>query len=443
HVVAKEENVGRYVVVEQATGKVVNVILLDPSSDWFPPQGHIVVPAGNASPGEDIWDGKKFKKAPKEEKKPESSSVKSDGNDVAELMASEDFSILPGDMVAVTDQGLTLRKTNKPYDRSIVGVVSTDPGIVLGRAENGRNVPVALTGRVSLKVSVENGPIVSGDAITSSSKPGVGMKATKPGRVVGIALEPYDTQADVAGKITILINPHWYGDYSNLGYSPSTPLGASQLTAQQGTDPNAPTPLTLESLATRVDSIEARVFALELKLDDAGSLATSPQPPPYEGEGAGGEVGFLASVKTAFETLGAKIQDGILEVKQLITRKLAIEQSKTETIDNTIGEGVILAGATSATIQAPAIGAYDKVFVSPDKPIAMGIIARAPGEGFTVGIAEPAIEDLYFDWWIVGVKIINDQANLDALISNATTTDLGVSATTTEPNATSTVDSAN
>jgi len=65
-------------------------------------------------------------------------------------------------------------------------------------------VPVALTGRVPVKVSSENGPIYKGDYLTSSSVAGVAMKATKPGQVLGKALEDFTTSG--TGKVNAFVN---------------------------------------------------------------------------------------------------------------------------------------------------------------------------------------------------------------------------------------------
>ena len=65
---------------------------------------------------------------------------------------------------------------------------------------------MAAVGRVPVKVSLENGPIRVGDPLTSSSKPGVAMRATKAGKIVGYALE--DAQQD--GKILIWLQPGTY-----------------------------------------------------------------------------------------------------------------------------------------------------------------------------------------------------------------------------------------
>ncbi len=76
----------------------------------------------------------------------------------------------------------------------IVGVISTDPGLLLGGFGASELVeyekrPVALKGRVPVVVNFEGGDIAPGDRIALSSVPGVGTRATTSGRVVGFALE--------------------------------------------------------------------------------------------------------------------------------------------------------------------------------------------------------------------------------------------------------------
>jgi cytoskeletal protein CcmA (bactofilin family) len=58
--------------------------------------------------------------------------------------------------------------------------------------DDGNSVIISLAGRVPVNVSLENGPIQVGDPLTSSSTPGVAMKATGPGDIIGTALESYD-----------------------------------------------------------------------------------------------------------------------------------------------------------------------------------------------------------------------------------------------------------
>jgi hypothetical protein len=65
---------------------------------------------------------------------------------------------------------------------------------------------VGLAGRVPVKVSMENGPIQVGDPLTSSSTPGVAMKATRAGKVLGYALE----SMSMDGKVLLFVEPGFY-----------------------------------------------------------------------------------------------------------------------------------------------------------------------------------------------------------------------------------------
>ena len=69
----------------------------------------------------------------------------------------------------------------------------------------------SLVRRVPTKVSSQNGIILKGDPLTSSSIPGVAMKATKAGRVIGYALENYEnSNPEEIGSILVFVNLSWY-----------------------------------------------------------------------------------------------------------------------------------------------------------------------------------------------------------------------------------------
>ncbi|OGQ59228.1 MAG: hypothetical protein A3G92_06935 [Deltaproteobacteria bacterium RIFCSPLOWO2_12_FULL_38_8] len=101
-----------------------------------------------------------------------------------------------------------LQKSTKPYEENLIGVISTMPYQLFGEdvkdAKGVKNpLPLALVGSVPVKVTTENGPLQVGDPITSSSLPGVGMKATKAGAIVGIALEPFNRAG--VGKVMMYV----------------------------------------------------------------------------------------------------------------------------------------------------------------------------------------------------------------------------------------------
>ncbi len=135
----------------------------------------------------------------------------------------------PGEILVVGDDPTSAKVSTTPYDKQIIGVVSTSPYEVAG-AEDSHSVIIALTGRVPVKVSLENGPIQKGDSLTSSSTPGVAMKAVKAGKIIGTALADYDgTQVD--NKIDV-----------QLGVSYDEPASVSS--SLQGSD------LTISGAAT-------------------------------------------------------------------------------------------------------------------------------------------------------------------------------------------------
>jgi hypothetical protein len=118
------------------------------------------------------------------------STYRISGADVAEVYFSEDDTAKEGDIVSLTGNGVSqVTKSSKPYDNKALGIISTKPGLVLGEADgSGKPVIVGLAGRVPVKVTTKNGDIQPGDYITTSDIPGVGMKATEAGRIIGKAL---------------------------------------------------------------------------------------------------------------------------------------------------------------------------------------------------------------------------------------------------------------
>ena len=94
-----------------------------------------------------------------------------------------------------------LRKADKPYDRETRGIISTNPGVLMGSID-GENKEdkrmLALSGRVPVKIDPDSPPIEVGDFLTSSDKPGLAMKATKAGYTVGKALEGVELPVVIA-----------------------------------------------------------------------------------------------------------------------------------------------------------------------------------------------------------------------------------------------------
>ncbi len=116
-------------------------------------------------------------------------------SDLAEMYFSSQ-SLETGEIVTLAGD-LSVRRAVPGVTEPIIGVVSTKPGLLLGFDDTSTRAgeigyPVALSGRVPIQLSTENGPVERGDYLMLSSIPGVAMKATATGTIVGIALEDFD-----------------------------------------------------------------------------------------------------------------------------------------------------------------------------------------------------------------------------------------------------------
>ena len=138
-------------------------------------------------------------------------AYKVNGADLAEAYYTKDMSVAPGDLVQL-DSSLQagVKKADSRYDPRTLGVITTKPGLVIGddTISEGKPVLLALTGRVPIKVSAENGPIEAGDFLTSSSTPGVAMKATEPGYAIAQAMTGFAGEG--TGSVLGFIKGGWY-----------------------------------------------------------------------------------------------------------------------------------------------------------------------------------------------------------------------------------------
>lgn len=129
----------------------------------------------------------------------------------------EEDSLELGDVVVIDYSGKGLRKSDKPYDTNIAGVISSkeQAAVVIGyRKDKTQDKPLALAGKVMCKVDTNYSGIEPGDLLTTSPTPGHAMKAVPileedgryiypTGTILGIALEGLDEGRK--GKILVLV----------------------------------------------------------------------------------------------------------------------------------------------------------------------------------------------------------------------------------------------
>ena len=125
--------------------------------------------------------------------------------DLVEYLPVNDRST-PGDLISIDPISVdAYAVSSRPYDPNLAGVHSENPSVAINNPNSG--APVALAGRVKVKVANAGGSIKTGDFITSSGIPGLGMKADRTCYAVGRALEPLKGSA---GEILVLVQPGWY-----------------------------------------------------------------------------------------------------------------------------------------------------------------------------------------------------------------------------------------
>src|SRR6185503_2673046 len=95
------------------------------------------------------------------------------------------------DWTKIKGQIKRLEKSDKSYQSNVIGIVSDNFGDFTSAGHNikeeDRPMPVALSGRVPVKVSSNSEAIFPGDYLTTSSETGRAMKAGKAGVVIGKA----------------------------------------------------------------------------------------------------------------------------------------------------------------------------------------------------------------------------------------------------------------
>jgi hypothetical protein len=132
--------------------------------------------------------------------------------DIAEWVPSEQ-SLAAGTVVSLDAKRTNaVTASSRAYDTHVAGVVSAQPGVMLGESGAGK-VLVATTGRVKVRVDASRYPVRIGDLLVTSGKSGVAMRSRpirtggalihRPGTIIGKALEPL---AKGEGEILVLLS---------------------------------------------------------------------------------------------------------------------------------------------------------------------------------------------------------------------------------------------
>ena len=135
--------------------------------------------------------------------------------------------LTPGDILCMDPEDtMKVIISGIPYNPNVLGVISTKPFTVMGNNDLDEQktkgtVNIALCGRVPVKVCTQNGKILPGDLITTSSFPGIGMKAIKKESTVGKALQEFDPhKISGAVKVNSINDIPWPEDTDGTNTNP-------------------------------------------------------------------------------------------------------------------------------------------------------------------------------------------------------------------------------
>lgn len=128
---------------------------------------------------------------------------------VARMVETKDKNVKDGSVLSASEKEAILSVV--PYDGHVIGVVSRDAAIILSTKSSANGIPTISVGTVYVLVSAQNGAIKKGDQITTSTIPGVAIKATKDGYVLGTALEDSSvTDPKQVDKIAVDLDLHYF-----------------------------------------------------------------------------------------------------------------------------------------------------------------------------------------------------------------------------------------
>ncbi|MBI1956936.1 MAG: DUF5011 domain-containing protein, partial [Candidatus Niyogibacteria bacterium] len=147
------------------------------------------------------------------------------GIDIAETYPTKDPTLKAGEIVTTDPANPVFVKRAEINDQPI-GVVSTAPGIELGGYNevlyaNEIKVPVALAGRVPVRVNLTGGEIHVGDKIAVANAAGYGKRADMSAGVIGTALED-STASSTKSVILVLMDTDYRYVESQLYVNPES-----------------------------------------------------------------------------------------------------------------------------------------------------------------------------------------------------------------------------
>lgn len=417
------------------------------------------------------------------------------GADYAELYTSNDTTLMPGDVVAFDPTiAAGMKKSDHAYDANTFGVVSTKPGMLVGAPDiqAAKTLPVALSGRIPVKVTTESGPINVGDYLTASSLPGVAMKATKLGVTIGQAMTSYSGNG--VGTVMLyvkngLTNGVTLSDaFSGLSANPNDPSRSRAALGQlmaNGQAQSAASDISTDRIAASLEILTPKLTAYSvdvvgtltvdtlkanhiegldllvnnllttnisataggvLSAETAPSESVTPETAPLSFQSI---VSFLQSILVKGQTTleGALSVLGEAAFKGPTTFFAGVFFKETPTFPTDTGGMAVISSSETmvtvpftkpfaatpiVTITLTGTRATDSAFLADVHPL----VTDVSTESFTIALTQPVPRDLIFNWIAIAIespRTVRGNSPLDVLGDSITPTPTPIESPTPTP----------
>jgi hypothetical protein len=320
--------------------------------------------------------------------------------DYAEKYLSTDSNIAAGTVVALDGQNSGYI-TTASGTATVIGVVSTAPGITIGDSTTNnppggtKAYPIALSGRVPVNVTNENGNIKAGDYITVSTQfYGYAAKAVYSGNIIGIALQDFTSiTPGASGQILVFVQPR-YQNINNTFVLEDQPV---QLPGQVGQLPSS-------SPSSFIIDQKGSGNILQLQKDGMDKFIIAND----------GSVQILGNATSAVQTL-LVVKNGPNTLFSIDSVGNAQFAGHITVGSDTAGTAIIKAGdnKTSVTFNS-SYASIPKIIATPDgTPVAFAVTDKST-TGFSIVLNQPAAADISFDWFVIQQP--TDTASVSALV---------------------------
>ena len=274
--------------------------------------------------------------------------------------------------IATNSARLGVEQTTGAYNTRQYGVVDHI---------NNTLIQINTAGTDYANVSTENGPIQKGDYLTSSSLPGVAMKATRAGMSIGVAMEDFNG----SNGTTVQLPP---SSTTTTNASNSSSLNQSTASAT-----------LINSIGNALSNNQVKVGSMNISIRPQIALPI----PDCDLSDVFCRTDYFDTLAPSTATsnpFNGYISSAFID--SLVVNNL---QVKHVTVTDNAGTAMFPAGAEEITINNPNVTAQSLVQITFETDYAPAtrifVTNIIPNQSFTIKLNAPVANDAQLNWWIV------------------------------------------